>query len=122
MRKIIACVLTIIYLGFTAGAVLHIPTNEASDSLSIESSYDDNSNVSDEELPTSHLEVLNFHKSHKHLAATRAFEIQRVNFITPSVASHISSINAAFRRFAAITVLPVLDKADIFIKNCVLRV
>src|SRR3712207_3676356 len=100
VRKIIACILTIIYLGFTAGAALHVPSGEVSDDFSVESYYSPSIDVSGKELPdpASHLEVLNFHKSHKHLVASRPFEIQRANLVTTASPIHISSINSASQK------------------------
>lgn len=125
MRKIIACILTIIYLGFTAGAVCYARPAEISYSSNTESSYRDNITASaNKECPnsSSHFEDVNFHKLHKHLAASRTFEVHRVNFTALSSIVHISLINAAYKKVAAITVTPVLSPAPIFIKNCVLRI
>ena len=123
MRKTIACILTIIYLSFTAGAVWHIQRDD-SDTESVETSYGDSTNASDKapRNPSSHIEIVNFHKALKHLAASRTFEVPRLSFANLSPAIHLTSIDAAYKTVAAITSMPALVKAPIFIKNCVLRI
>lgn len=124
MRRILACILTIIYLGFTAGSVCYATPVEISVSSNIESFYRDNIIALDKESgnSSSHIEDVNFHKFHKHLAASRTFEVHRVNFSVLSSIVHLSSINAAYKKVAAITVTPVSSPAQIFIKNRVLRI
>lgn len=124
MKKVIACLFTIIYLCFTAGQVLHADPVEVSVSSAIENAYSDGINVIGKESPKScsHLAIYNFHKSHKHLVASRAFGFPRLNFATTSTPIHISSINALYKKTAATRIIPGLSKAPIFINNRVLRI
>nr|MBA2762750.1 hypothetical protein [Segetibacter sp.] len=71
MRKTIACILTIIYFSFTAGAVWHVEP-ESSDFVSIETFYGDRTDALDKapRNSSSHIEIVNFHKALKHLAAS----------------------------------------------------
>lgn len=123
MHKTIACILTIIYLSFTAGAVWNVQP-ESSGIVSIETFSGDNTDAPDKEpgSASSHIKIVNFHKAHKHLAASHTCELQRLSFANLSSAIHTSSINAAYKKVAAITSMPALFQAPIFIKNCVLRV
>lgn len=115
----------IIYLGFTAGAVYPAAPGEIFNSPDVENFCGDNINASNEEGEdrSSHIEVVNFHKVHKHLAASRTYEVQQKSFTTLVPAIRLSSINAAYKKFAAaITVMPVISQAPIFIKNCILLI
>lgn len=123
MRKTIACILTIIYFSFTAGAVWHVQLDD-SDIVSIETSYGDSTNASDKATrnPSFHIEIVNFHKAHKHLAASRTPQVQRLSFANLSPANYTSPIKTAFIKIVAIASVPPLFQAPIFIKNCVLRI
>jgi hypothetical protein len=124
MHKLIAFILTIIYLTFSAGIVLHVQGGARSEFVGIETYYADNKDASDNEPldASSRIKIVNLHKVHKHLAASRTFLVQRANVANHSAAIHISGRKSAFKKTAAAASSPTLSQAPIFIKNCVLRV
>jgi hypothetical protein len=123
MRKTIACILTIIYLSFSAGSLLHVQGSQIFDFVSIQSFSVDTDTLDTEPRDTSsHIKIVNFHKAHKHLAASRNFQIQRVSATGISTAIHTSSIIAADRKYAPATSTAALSHSPLYLKNCVLRV
>ncbi len=124
MRRTFACILMIIYSCFTAGAALQAPAGEGSDPISIQSFYGQNINASEKDAGncSSHINVVNFHKLHKHLAASRTLKVPGINF--PAIASPIYSCTTIVNdaKKAKIAEMPEISHAGIFIKNRVLRI
>ncbi len=122
MRRIIACLLTIIYLGFTAGAVAF----EISDPASFFADkaingYDINAS-NDDASDDSHVENINFHKVHKHLTASRTIKVPGVSFPVQASLIYISRTMKAYEKKPVNLVITQTSVAGLFIKNCVLRI
>ena len=125
MRRTIACVLFIVYFCFAAVSAWQLPPNESFDSARIQKidGHDINSSIKEKGDSSSHLEVINFHKIHKHLAASRTFKVPGVKFSCLSSLVNISATFLDHRKMASnAVIIPTNSPADIFIKNRVLRI
>ena len=125
MRRMFACVLFVVYFCFAAGTAWQLPPDESSDSGSVQRFYGHNINSSIKEQGdySSHIKVVNFHKLHKHLAASRTVKVPGVKFSCLSSLVNISATFLDYRKMASnAVIIPANSPADIFIKNCVLRI
>ena len=125
MRRAFACILFLIYFCFAAGTAGQLPLDESSDSTSVQKIYghDINTSVKEKGASSSHLEGINFHKIHKHLAASRTVKVPAVKFLCLSSIVNISKTFLDHRKLVSNAVLiPANSPADIFIKNRVLRI
>ena len=125
MRRMFACVLFMVYLCFAAVSAWQLPCNEASDWARIQKidGHDTNSSIKEKGDSSSHFEVINFHKIHKHLAASRTVKVPGVKFSCLSSLVNISATFLDYRKMASnAVIIPANSYADIFIKNRVLRI
>lgn len=124
MRRAFACILLIIYSCFAAGTAWQLLPEESSDPASFQISYgrDINPSIKEQSDSSSHLKVVNFHKLHKHLAASRTVKIPGVKFSCLSSPVYTSATFLDYRKLASNTPIPENFNAGIFIKNRVLRI
>ena len=125
MRRMFACVLFMVYFCFAAGTAWLLPPDESTDSASVQRFYGHyiNSSIKEQGDSSSHLKVVNFHKLHKHLAASRTVKVPGVKFSCLSSLVNISATFLDYRKLASnAVIIPANSPADIFIKNRVLRI
>lgn len=122
MRQFIACILTVIYLGFTAGAVA-FETSDLESHFAGKGVYGYDINASNEDASDgSHVEDINLHKVHKHLAASRTLKVPGVNFSAASAPIYVFRADNFYKKGSVNTVTSEPVQTDIFIKNRVLRI
>lgn len=125
MRKVIACVLVVLYFSFTAGSILHFsPAGKyCCETVGGFSSY---SSASEEELGNAcsdiHYTDVTFIKAPKHVGVTATVKVPRVTAISLVLTNFSSFKNTNYNRATVPSVAPSSNQASIFIKNCVLRV
>lgn len=124
MRRGFACILLIIYSCFAAGTAWQLLPDESSDSASIQRFYchDINSLIKEQGDSSSHVKVVNFHKLHKHLAASRTVKVPGVKFSFLSSPVYTAATLLGYRKMANNPLVPENSHAGIFIKNRVLRI
>jgi hypothetical protein len=118
MRRIVACILMLIYSAFAAG----VYWSDQIDQPTLQGERVRIDAAAKETGQTSHFTVPDFHKSHKHLAASRALKVPR---------TYLQSVSSLFYFFTAFvedvkkeTVIKVakISQVYLFIKNCVLQI
>ena len=119
MRRIIACILAIIYFSFTAAAAISEPCCSDSHSISRSSFKNDKGDIS-KDLPVC-LEGCKLYKVHKQFTALRVFKTPRLTFFAPAVTVYTSPYNGHFYKPGDKISSPS-SPVNIFIKNCVLRI
>src|SRR4051794_36633689 len=123
MRRVIACILTLVYLGFTTGAIACEPyCTEANFVAKIVNNYiSDDPGRQSSDCFHSHVNDINLHKIQKHFAASRPAKVLGLYMVATSQ-QYTRLANRFQPKKLTNTLSSSFTSTEIFIENCVLRI